>query len=359
MTGNSIGRIFRITTWGESHGPALGCVIDGCPAGIEIKRKHIRKELARDTPYPELSRRLEDNDFEILGGIFKDLTTGNPISIIIRNRNVRSGDYRDLKDTPRPGHADITYRQKFGHVDWRGGSRASGRTWAAVIAAGAVAKRICEMENISFKSKILEMDGKKLTRKNLKGEMATISESCKKEGDSSGGMIECRILDLPAGLGVPAFNKFNSDLGGAILSIPGIKSFEIGAGVKSASMRGSRFNDPIVQNDGKISYSTNNAGGVLGGITTGAEVVFRAAVKPTPSIISPQMTVNLSNMEETIIETKGRFDVNYTPRVLVIAEALSAIITADHLMLSGRVSPESTIGFDERPGFGSKSKGGN
>jgi chorismate synthase len=172
-------------------------------------------------------------------------------------------------------------------------------------------------------------------------------------------MIECRILNLPAGLGAPAFNKFNSDLGGAILSIPGIKSFEIGAGVKSASMRGSRFNDPIVSNGERISYSTNNAGGVLGGITNGSEVVFRAAVKPTPSISSPQRTVDLSNMEETIIETSGRFDVNYTPRVLVIAEALSAIITADHLMLSGRVSPESVIPVEERLRFGTKSKEGN
>ncbi len=351
MTGNTLGNVFRVTTWGESHGDSIGCVIDGCPAGIKLSREHIQKELVRDIPYNALTRRIEENSFQILSGVFEGRTIGTPISIIVRNSNVESEKYKKILLTPRPGHADLTYRLKYGHVDWRGGSRASGRTWVSIIAAGGVARRVCTLKKISIKSKILELGGIQITEENLETVVENLVEQSKQNNDATGGIIEVKINYLPTGLGAPAFNRYHADLGHAILNIPGVKTFELGDGINAARLTASQFNDPFEVRAGKITTSTNHAGGVLGGITYGPPVVFRFVVKPTPSILVPQQSVNIRTGEPQMMVTDGRFDANYTPRVLVIAEAIAAIITADHLILSGYISHDSIIPRKERLSF--------
>jgi chorismate synthase len=348
LVGNTLGNIFRVTTWGESHGDSLGCVIDGCPAGIRLTRQHIKSELDRDIPYPLLTRRVEENSFQILSGVFEGYTIGTPISIIVRNSNVESEKYKKIAHTPRPGHADLTYRMKYGHVDWRGGSRASGRTWISVIAAGGVAKRLCSLKKISVKSRILELGDYKVNEQNLEAVINSLAEDSKKTSDTSGGLIEVELENLPWGLGAPSFKRFHADLGHAILNIPGVKSFELGDSQAASRMKASQFNDPIEVKGGIITTSSNRAGGVLGGITYGTPVIFRFAVKPTPSILIPQKSVDLRTMKNTMMSTEGRFDANYTPRVLVVAEAVSAIVCADHMMLSGHIPRDSIIPKKER-----------
>lgn len=348
VAGNTLGTIFKVTTWGESHGDSIGCVIDGCPAGIKLTRQDVKKELDRDIPYPLLTRRVEENHFQILSGVFEGYTLGTPISIIIRNTDVESEKYRKIMHIPRPGHADLTYRLKYGHVDWRGGSRASGRTWISIIAAGAVAKKICKLKKIVISSRILELGGIKINNDNLERVITKLAEKSKQDNDTTGGIIEVKISKLPVGLGAPAFNRYQADLGHAILNIPGIKTFEVGAGGDAASMKASLFNDPFEVKNGKITTTSDRAGGVLGGITYGAPVVFRFAVKPTPSILIPQKSVDIRTMKNTRMYTDGRFDANFTPRVLVIAEAVSGIITVDHLMLAGYINQDSIISRKER-----------
>ncbi len=352
MVGNTLGNLFRVITWGESHGDSIGCVIDGCPAGIKLSRQHIRAELDRDVPYPILTRRVEENSFQILSGVFEGYTIGTPISIIIRNSNVESDKYKKIINTPRPGHADLSYRLKYGHVDWRGGARASGRTWVSIIAAGAAAKRICSLKRTVISSKILELGGIKINNHNLEKVIEELSSESKKDNDTTGGIAEVTIDNVPAGLGAPSFNRFHADLGHAILNIPGIKTFELGAGTDSARMKASAFNDPIVVKGNNVTTSTNRAGGVLGGITYGEPVVFRFAIKPTPSIMIPQKSVNLRTMKAATMTTEGRFDANFTPRVLVVAEAVSAITCADHLMLSGYIPTDSIIPRKDRLRYG-------
>ncbi|MDG6225948.1 MAG: chorismate synthase [Candidatus Thermoplasmatota archaeon] len=346
--GNTIGHMFRVTTWGESHGDSMGCVIDGCPAGLKMGPDIIREELDRDVPYPVLTRRVEENRFQILSGVFQGETIGTPISIIIRNSNVESDKYLKIMSRPRPGHADLAYRMKYGHVDWRGGSRASGRTWAPIIAAGGVARSLCSIRNVRVGSSIVELGGRPITDSNLRSEIERLAETSAKEEDATGGIIEVRIEGLPPGLGAPAFNRFHADLGHGILSIPGIKSFELGSSREAAKMKATEFNDPIRVKNGIVAPASNRAGGVLGGITCGPPVVFRAIVKPTPSVLSFQDTVDLTKMENATISTEGRFDANYTPRVLVVAEAVSAIVTVDHLMISGILDHDSLVPRQER-----------
>jgi chorismate synthase len=295
---------------------------------------------------------VEENNFQILSGVFEGRTIGTPISIIVRNTNVESDKYRKIINTPRPGHADLAYRLKYGHVDWRGGSRASGRTWVSIIAAGAVAKRVCKLKKIKITSRILELAGIKINDENIDEVIQKLAAESKADNDATGGIIEVKIKNLPPGLGAPAFNRFHADLGSAILNIPGIKTFELGAGKAAARQKATEFNDPIEIKDGIVTTSLNRAGGVLGGITYGTPLVFRFAVKPTPSIMIPQKSVNLRTQKPAMMVTEGRFDANYTPRVLVIAEALSAIITTDHLMLSGLVSHDSIIPRKDRLLYG-------
>jgi len=348
LAGNTLGQIFRVTTWGESHGPALGCVIDGCPAGLELTPEHIRRELSRDVPFHLLTKRIEPNDFQILSGVFEGKTIGTPIAIVIKNSKHESDKYQKIMFTPRPGHADLTYRLKYGHVDWRGGSRASGRTWISVVAAGGVARRLTDLCGIEVSSAITELGGLSVDESNLEDRVRSLAAQSEKDKDATGGIICVTVKNLPPGLGAPAFHRFHADVAHAILSIPGVKSFELGAGLKAAQARSSQFNDPIVLAGGRPTMQTNNAGGVLGGITVGTPVVFRFAVKPTPSIPIPQQSIDLKSRTPAMVSTEGNHDANYAPRAMVIAEAATAMVTVDHLMLSGYLPHDSLVPQQQR-----------
>ena len=348
MAGNTLGSIFRVTTWGESHGPALGCVIDGCPAGLELTTEHIRRELARDVPFHLLTKRIEPNDFQILSGVFENRTIGTPIAIVVKNSKHESDKYQKIMFTPRPGHADLTYRLKYGHVDWRGGSRASGRTWISVVAAGGVARRLTDLCGIEVSSTILELGGLPVDEGNLEARVRSLSAQAEKDRDATGGILQVTVKNLPPGLGAPAFRRYHADVAQAVLSIPGVKSFELGAGIRAAQAKSSQFMDPIVMAGGRPTLQTNNAGGVLGGITVGTPVVFRIAVKPTPSVPIPQQSIDLRTKAPAMVSTEGNHDANYAPRSMVIAEAVTAMVTVDHLMLSGYLPHDSLVPQQQR-----------
>ncbi len=351
MGGNTFGRLLQVTTWGESHGESMGCVVDGCPAGLKIDLKAIRDDLKRDVPYPVLSRRVEENRMRILSGVYKGRTLGTPICIIIRNNNVESDRYKLIAMKPRPGHADLAYRLKYGHWDWRGGSRASGRTWVPLIPAGSLVKQLLDFLGIQVSTRILVLGGVEVQPSgpnNLRTLIQRLAKEAESSGDATGGLVELSITGLPAGIGAPWFWRFQADIGHAILNIPGIKSYEVGAGLAAADLSASEFNDEFSWGkDGTVRGRTNNAGGVLGGITSGAPFICRFAVKPTPSILVPQGTVDLNGGEIEMV-TEGRFDANFTPRVQVLAEALAAMVAADHLMISGFLPHDSVIPYDER-----------
>ena len=352
MGGNTLGRVLCVTTWGESHGEAMGCVMDGFPAGLKIDFKAVRSELDRDVPYPMLTRRVEENRMQFLSGVYKGETLGTPISIVIRNANVESDRYRLIAYTPRPGHADLAYRLKYGHWDWRGGSRASGRTWAPLIPAGALAKQLVALVGVTVTTRILVLGGIEIAPSgpnSLKNVINQLAKESQETGDATGGLVELTIDGLPAGLGSPWFWRFQADVGHAILSVPGIKSFEVGAGLAAADLRASEFNDELTwTKDGRVTSRTNRAGGVLGGITYGAPFVVRFAVKPTPSILVPQRTVDVIKGTEVAMVTEGRFDANFTPRCQVVAESLAALVTGDHMMLSGFLPRDSLVPYEDR-----------
>jgi chorismate synthase len=320
---NTFGTVFRVTTFGESHGPAVGCVIDGCPAGLPLSIEEIARELARRRPgagAAGTTTRSEEDAPEILSGIFEGKTLGTPIAIIIRNANQQSADYENLKDAYRPGHADWAWEAKYGIRDWRGGGRSSGRETAARVAAGAVAKQFLSTKKIQVKAEAEEKAG--------------IAE-----GDSSGGIVKCVISGVPAGLGEPVFGKLPALLGQAALSIGACKGVEFGEGFNAAKLRGSENNDEIVlpppfpgsQVDG-AAFASNHAGGTLGGISNGMDIVFRAAFKPPASISLPQNTVNRAG-EKIALEIKGRHDANILPRAVPVVEAMAALVVADLLLL--------------------------
>ncbi|MDI6751946.1 MAG: chorismate synthase [bacterium] len=337
---NSIGRLFVVTTWGESHGQALGAVIDGCPAGVFLSLGDIEKELARDIPDIELgTKRDEPNKFEILSGWFQNRTLGTPISIIIHNIDYKTSNYKQLQDLIRPGHADYTYIEKYGHREFRGGGRASGRECIARLAAGAVAKKVLSYFEIGIESRVIEMAGIPINSKESYQKAKEASLENANDGESTGGIVELRAKNLPVGAGSPIFGKLDAELALALMSIGGIKGVEIGAGFSSAKMKASESNDEFYLNNGKIRCRTNNAGGLLSGISTGEDLVVTIAVKPTPAISKPQKTVNIKEMKEAMIECKGRFDLNFTPRVAPIAEAMAGIILTDELICSGYIHP--------------------
>ncbi|MBF0499121.1 MAG: chorismate synthase [Candidatus Riflebacteria bacterium] len=339
--GNTFGSVFRVTTWGESHGPAQGAVIDGCPAGLAIDEIDIRAQLDRDVPDKELGTpRGETNRFQILSGIFAGKTLGTPISIVVWNNDTLPDSYSGTRDTLRPGHADFTYLARYGHTDWRGGSRASGRECIARLAAGAVARKLASRHGVRFEGRLIELagivigDDESFLR--ARDRALEIGEG----GDSSGGVVELSVYGVPAGVGSPVFDKLQAALGRAFFSIGGVKGVEFGLGFEAARVRGSGSNDPFCFDaDGRISTVGNRCGGLLGGISTGGTMTMRLAVKPTPTIQLPQKTVNVAARREMIMEYWGRFDRNYAPRVVPIAEAMSACVLADHLLLSGIVHP--------------------
>ncbi len=344
MAGNTIGTLFKVTTFGESHGPALGCVVDGCPPGLTLAEDYIQKELDKRRPGKSSleTPRQEKDRVQILSGVFEGLTTGHPITLIIFNEDVQSKAYEPLKEVFRPGHADFTYHVKYGFRDYRGGGRASGRETVARVAAGAVAKRVLEEYRIEVLAytlalgpvKIKTMDFEEREKnplfcpdKEAYLSMIEYLEKIRAEGDSVGGIVEILVRGVPAGLGEPVFDKLSADLAKALCSIPAVKGFEIGAGFKASELKGSQNNDPI----GPKGFLKNQAGGILGGISTGQEIVVRIAVKPIPSIRQPQKTINLRK-EEVEIKVGGRHDVSAIPRIVPVAESMVRIIIADHLL---------------------------
>lgn len=345
MPGNTTGILFKVTTWGESHGPAIGAIVDGCPAGITLTEADIQKELDRRRPglSPGSSPRAEEDRVEILSGTFEGKTTGTPISLLIRNRDAASSSYEKLRDVFRPGHGDFTYYKKYGTRDHRGGGRASGRETAARVAAGAIAGKVLDAAGIRVFALTRELAGVIAEGDSLSEaesntllcpdvcaalEMEKRLQKARDAGETLGGIVEVRVQGCPAGLGEPVFNKIDAALAAALMGIGTVKGVEIGAGFASARMKGSESNDPI----GPEGFRGNNAGGILAGITNGMEIVLRAACKPIPSIAKEQDTIDLKgNPVELLIA--GRHDVCVIPRILPVCEAMVRLVLVDHLLM--------------------------
>jgi chorismate synthase len=344
MAGNSFGEIFRITTFGESHGKGIGVVVDGCPPCIMLKKADFDHEMARrrpgsgefDTP------RKEVDDVEILSGLFEEVTTGASIALFIKNRDARSKSYDYMKNLFRPGHGDYTYHMKYGHYDYRGAGRYSARETAARVAAGVIAGKIISQAGIKVTAYTVELGGIGIETRDLSvignnplccpdmkrfKEMEKALSEAKAMGDSLGGIIEVLVKGCPAGLGEPVFDKLSADLAKAVMSIGAIKGIEIGAGFEAARLKGSQNNDPLTP-DG---FRSNNAGGILAGISDGDDIILRAAVKPIPSISLEQDTVDKGGNPEKV-KASGRFDVTAIPRVIPVIEAMVKITLADHLL---------------------------
>lgn len=358
MSGNTFGRFFRITTFGESHGVAVGCVVDGCPAGVELGEEDINRELRRRRPGGRYaSPRKESDDAKILSGVFEGRTLGTPIAVVVENRDADSRAYEPIKDLARPGHADYTYFAKFGIRDWRGGGRASGRETVGRVIGGAIAKKVLGKFGVRIYGFSREIAG---IRAEVEGDIEEIFElsekseirfpdkekeslvieriqSAMKEGDSVGGVVEVIAKGVPAGIGEPVFMKADAYLAYALMSIPAVKGVEIGAGFDSARMMGSEMNDDMYVEKGRVGFYSNNAGGTLGGITTGQDIVIRVAIKPTPSISKLQKTVNLRTLENQEISVRGRHDPCIVPRAVVVCEAMVAVALLDLMMMQGLI----------------------
>lgn len=358
MASNSFGNIFRITTWGESHGKAIGVVIDGCPAGLELNEDNINTALALRAPgqSPYTSPRKETDRAEILSGVFHGKTTGAPISIIIFNVDADSSKYESIKDILRPGHANFTYLEKYGIFDHRGGGRASARETACRVAAGAVASKLLHHYGIhitayikqigSVKADIAFTDLHQLRTHTYRNPLfcpdeksamaiAELIETIKDTGDSLGGIVEFMTSSLPVGLGDPIYEKLEAKLSHAMMSLPATKGFEMGSGFKSVEMHGSRHNDTFVMRDGNTETSTNNAGGTLGGISTGMPIVGRVAFKPTSSIMKPQETLTINKQATTLeLPAGSRHDPCIAIRAVPIVEAMAALVLADAVLLN-------------------------
>lgn len=350
MPGNTFGRVFRITTWGESHGKAVGVVLDGCPAGLALSPADIQTELDRRRPGQSrvTTQRREADEVEILSGVFKGKTLGSPISMTVKNADVISSAYEEIKDIYRPGHADFTYDKKYGHRDHRGGGRASARETVGRVAAGAVAKKLLEKRGIKTRGFVRSVGNVVAEKVNFgqieknpvrcpdpekAKQMFELIDSVRKQGDSIGGTVEVVTQGLPAGLGDPVFHKLDADLAAALVSIGGIRGFEVGAGFEAAVKKGSEANDLMFKRrDGSTGFRTNNAGGLLGGITNGEDLVVRIAVKPTSSISKTQKTVDKKGKARDLV-VKGRHDPCLCPRAVPIAEAMVNLVLADHLLM--------------------------
>jgi len=357
MAGSTYGTAFSITTWGESHGPAIGAVIDGCPAGLTLSEEDIQRFLDRRKPGQNkyTTARNESDKIEILSGIFEGKTTGTPISLLVRNQDQRSRDYGRIRECYRPGHADYTFDAKYGFRDYRGGGRSSGRETIGRVAAGAVASRLLQQLGIRITAytkaigniEVPESDydyGCILTNplympNNSYAEAAAdYLDCCLHNQDSSGGMIECVIDGMPAGIGEPIFGKLDANLARAVMSIGAVKGVEIGDGFSVARATGSSNNDAFYASEGQIAKKTNHAGGILGGISDGSQIILRAAVKPTPSISQEQETVDQNGKNTSLIIT-GRHDPVIVPRAVVVVESMAAVTIADLLIanLSSRM----------------------
>ncbi len=344
MPGNTFGLYFRVTTFGESHGPALGVVVDGCPPGLSLDRSYIQDELDKRRPGKARGEtpRREPDQVEILSGIFEGKTTGTPIAMVIYNKDARPSAYSPIKDLFRPGHGDCTYLWKYGHRDWRGGGRSSGRETVARVAAGAVAKRLLEEHHIQVWAYTVALGGVHIKKIDLSqihqnrlfcpdpeavSLMERRIEEIRRQGDSVGGIVEILAQGVPAGLGEPVFDKLDADLAKALMSIGAIKGVEIGAGFKAAAMLGSEHNDPLTPK----GFRSNNAGGILAGISNGDDIICRVAVKPIPSIAKEQDTIDVSG-QKAKITVGGRHDASAIPRIVPVCQAMVRLVLADHLL---------------------------
>ncbi len=360
MAGNSIGNEFVVTSFGESHGKCVGVVIDGCPAGLPLSEKDIQAELDRRIPaQPKIvSGRIEKDKVEILSGVFNGFTTGAPIAMMVANKEADSSDYEAIKDLPRPGHADYPARVRYGGFnDYRGGGRFSGRLTVALIMAGAVAKKLLSTLNVdvlAYTTAIgkVKMDNslspEEIRERRYKTAVRCPDSTCaeameeaiveaRKEGDSLGGIIECIALNVPVGVGEPLFDALDADIAKILLAVPAVKGVEFGLGFAAAELKGSENNDQYQMHHGKVMTLTNNAGGILGGLSSGMPIIVRVAVKPTPSIAKEQRTVNLSRMEDAKITVKGRHDPCVVPKAVPVVEAAVATVLADHMIRAGLI----------------------
>ena len=352
--GNSLGKLFTITSFGESHGNCVGIIIDGCPAGLSITEEDIQREVDKRKPgvWVVATARVEEDKVEVLSGIFNGRTTGAPICLLIWNRDVDSSEYERMRFLPRPGHADYTVFMKYGGFnDFRGGGRFSGRITATFVMAGAIANKLLNLIGIEVLAHTVAIGGIKAEPKGFDeikenvgknpvkcGDlraakaMARVIEQAKEEGDSVGGIIEGIALNVPVGLGEPVFDTLEGDLAKALFAIPAIKGVEFGSGFSAAGKRGSENNDSFTIRNGKIVTVTNNAGGILGGISNGMPVVVRVAVKPTASIAKSQQTVNIKNMESATLAVTGRHDACIVPRAVAVVESMVAVTLCDFAM---------------------------
>lgn len=362
MASNTTGEIFKVTTFGASHGTALGATIDGCPAGLPLTRDDIQEELNKRRPGTSnlTTSRDEKDSVEILSGIFNGKTDGTPITAIIRNSDQISKNYDNLKNNPRPGHGDLCWQKKFENYDYRGGGRGSGRITIGHVIGGAVSKKLLALHDItvtahvisihtckSEKNHTLQQIKENIYKNNVRcadlekaKEMEEIILKAKSEGNSVGGVVEIIIDNIPVGLGQPVFDKLDGDLAKALMNIGAVKAVEIGLGFESTLLTGKEFNDQYYLDNGKIQSETNNAGGILGGMSNGMPIVLRIAVKPTPSVSGVQKTVNLENNVDTTIEIEGRHDPCICPRVTTVAESACSMVLVDHMIRAGFIHPD-------------------
>ena len=352
MAGNTFGKSFRVTTFGESHGLAIGAIIDGCPAGLKIDLDFIQNEMARRRPGQSniVTQRNESDKVELLSGVFEGMTTGTPIGILIKNKDARSKDYSHILDKFRPSHADFTFTEKYGIRDYRGGGRSSARETACRVAAGGIAKLllahykisihafVSQVGNIILDKEIEDIDFSKIESNVVRcpdaqtaSKMESLIKKIKKEGDTVGGAITCVVQNCPTGLGEPVFDKLNAELAKAIISINACKGFEIGSGFSAPTMKGSEHNDIFKKEGDKIITETNFSGGIQGGISNGMPIYFKASFKPVATIIPEQKSVNQKG-EDVTLTGRGRHDPCVVPRAVPIVEAMTALVLADHLL---------------------------
>lgn len=352
--GNSFGRVFRISTFGESHGLGLGAVVEGCPAGLIIDEDFIRSEMQRRKPGQSkiTTQRKEEDEFQILSGVFEGKSTGTPIGLVIMNTDQKSKDYSHIADKFRPSHADFTYFEKYGIRDYRGGGRSSARETAARVAAGAIAKLFLKHHGITVQAFVSQVGDLKLgkpyqdldlakTEDNIvrcpdpetADQMIELIDQVRKDRDTIGGIVSCVVRGTPVGLGEPVFDRLHADLGKAMLSINAVKGFEYGSGFEGVKMRGSEHNDAFYQEGDRVRTRTNHSGGIQGGISNGEDIYFNVAFKPVATIMQDQESVSESG-ESVVVSGKGRHDPCVVPRAVPIVEAMAALVLADHLLIS-------------------------
>lgn len=360
MSGNSIGKMFTVTTFGSSHGTALGAVVDGCPAGLELSEVDIQAELDKRRPGTSqiTTSRKERDQVKILSGIFMGKTDGTPITALVYNADMDSSAYENIKNTPRPGHGDYTWKVRYGLYDYRGGGRGSGRVTIGHVIGGAVAKKLLKTMNIKVISHVTQVGTVKADQIDINQIEANIDQNSvrcadpeaakrmealiihsKEMGDSVGGVVETAVLNVPAGLGDPVFGKIDAEITGALMGIGSVKGVEVGLGFKSVEIKGSQMNDEFFMDHETIKTKTNHSGGILGGITTGMPINIRMAVKPTPSISLTQKTVDTENSMDKEIVIRGRHDPCICPRITPVAEATVSIILADQMIRAGFINP--------------------